>query len=431
MLARPRFVIAAHFKTLALFASLVFVATATACSCTLPPVEPPGVEGEPEPDPIAVCVSFDGDCAQDDTACCEGLRCIKDTAAGERTCGVEDTAVVTMCDVNLEVFAPHCASCHNGSGALDLRATALRGALIGVPSSLAPDAVRVVAGAAADSLLYRKMSDTHGVGEGGVMPPSGRLNEAHLALVRQWIDGGASTDCTLPQPAGDACSDGSECISGVCGDGACVSTTPPVCAAEEGPCYWDGDCCTGFCALAGEIYGPGVCSPLLVDGEFCAWGTECGSNVCVDNQCTSACLAPDGTCDLFGLPCCPGSVCLGLGGYAPGRCDIPQAPGLFCETDPECASGRCVDFACAPLDDCAVCTSPTDCTGGQCEGGRCASACVEAEQECRVDGAACCSGVCHDTGYGWGSCGPPGTTGDSCWTDATCASGVCLDYQCT
>lgn len=87
------------------------------------------------------------------------------------------------------VFDGHCAGCHGagGNAGLDLRQGVSHGNLVGVPAQ-ASSGQLVVAGDAAGSILYRRMT-----GDGlGVMPPDGSLDATTIDLVRRWIDEGAA-----------------------------------------------------------------------------------------------------------------------------------------------------------------------------------------------------------------------------------------------
>ncbi len=78
------------------------------------------------------------------------------------------------------ILAQHCWQCHSekkqsGGLRLDAKSYALRGSII-------------VAGKAADSLLYQRITAP----DGEQMPPVGeRLNEKEIALIKVWIDAGA------------------------------------------------------------------------------------------------------------------------------------------------------------------------------------------------------------------------------------------------
>ena len=60
-----------------------------------------------------------------------------------------------------------------------------------------------MAGDAAGSLLYRKVSGTQAADEGGPMPPGGMLADERLTVLRAWIEGGAPTTCDAPAQVPD------------------------------------------------------------------------------------------------------------------------------------------------------------------------------------------------------------------------------------
>ena len=99
-------------------------------------------------------------------------------------------------DGTMEIINASCLSgCHDAAGqagGLDLE-TDFCGSTIGVPSAFYADAGNLIeAGDAASSVLYLKMVGADGVG--GVMPISGALDDASVAVVGDWIDSGA--DCS-------------------------------------------------------------------------------------------------------------------------------------------------------------------------------------------------------------------------------------------
>lgn len=96
------------------------------------------------------------------------------------------------------IFNGDCVSCHSASnprGGLDLQ-TDPQAALVGVASPTW-GTVLVVAGDAASSLLYQKVTGTQGTA-GDSMPPGSTLGSADAETVRAWIDAGATSDCGLP-----------------------------------------------------------------------------------------------------------------------------------------------------------------------------------------------------------------------------------------
>ena len=104
-------------------------------------------------------------------------------SGGEGYCGVQ------------ALMEAECGTCH-GSGSpsagLDL-VSDLAGSTIDVTGTYGH--VLVVPGDSSASFLYTKMSD-EGVTDGGIMPPGSTLLDADkLAIVSDWIDSGASTEC--------------------------------------------------------------------------------------------------------------------------------------------------------------------------------------------------------------------------------------------
>ena len=106
-------------------------------------------------------------------------------------------AAVTLLDVQTQVFTPRCAlsGCHVGAGApfgLDLSSVATSAAsTVGVASSEMPSLMRIEAFDPTQSYLYLKITDDPSI-LGDPMPASGGpLSSADIALVQDWIDGGA------------------------------------------------------------------------------------------------------------------------------------------------------------------------------------------------------------------------------------------------
>ena len=106
-------------------------------------------------------------------------------------------AAVTLLDVQTQVFTPRCAlsGCHVGAGApfgLDLSSVATSAAsTVGVASSEMPSLMRIDPFDPGQSYLYLKITDDPSI-LGDPMPASGGpLSSADIALVSDWIDGGA------------------------------------------------------------------------------------------------------------------------------------------------------------------------------------------------------------------------------------------------
>jgi len=129
---------------------------------------------------------------------------------------------------------------------------------------------------------------------------------------------------------GADCTAGSDCVSGVCNDGACVGNGDGAPSGAE--CTRDGDCASGSCVEGACEAGTG-----LADGRSCAEDDECASGLCEDGVCG-------------GLPVDGGGE--GTGGVTGAGGDNGGADGLLplgadCVVGNDCASGRCEAGACA------------------------------------------------------------------------------------
>ncbi|MEW5849936.1 MAG: Dickkopf N-terminal cysteine-rich domain-containing protein [Myxococcota bacterium] len=88
--------------------------------------------------------------------------------------------------------------------------------------------------------------------------------------------------CLPLREAGEYCRENAECASGMCALGVCRL---PGCLPQDGACYWDGDCCEGFCTYTGASYAPGQCSAQLPTGNYCLESRWCESWSCVEDAC--------------------------------------------------------------------------------------------------------------------------------------------------
>lgn len=103
-----------------------------------------------------------------------------------------------LCAV-VEQVMPKCLACHHEDGSFpNLEYDALRTSLVNVASEGWPGETLVVPGSAATSFFYRKLAGPLSSEEGLKMPTNSELSAAELAIVRTWIDDGASLDCELP-----------------------------------------------------------------------------------------------------------------------------------------------------------------------------------------------------------------------------------------
>jgi hypothetical protein len=91
------------------------------------------------------------------------------------------------------VFTPICSVCHSGAGApqgLRLDAANSYSLLVGVPSTEVPSVQRVAPGNPDNSYVIQKLEGHASVG--ARMPFGGPyLDSATIAVIRQWITGGA------------------------------------------------------------------------------------------------------------------------------------------------------------------------------------------------------------------------------------------------
>jgi len=101
-------------------------------------------------------------------------------------------------EIQAGLFTPTCASCHGGanpSAGLSLAAGSSYANLVGIASSQDPGIQRVNAGDANASYLIQKLEGT--AASGGIMPPSGMIEQADIDVVRQWITAGAIDDTAV------------------------------------------------------------------------------------------------------------------------------------------------------------------------------------------------------------------------------------------
>jgi hypothetical protein len=100
--------------------------------------------------------------------------------------------------IQAHVFTPVCIVCHAGAGApqgLRLDAANSYALLVGVPSTEVPSVLRVAPGNAEASYVIQKLEGHAAVG--ARMPFGGPyLDTATIAVIRQWISGGAPASTT-------------------------------------------------------------------------------------------------------------------------------------------------------------------------------------------------------------------------------------------
>ena len=126
-----------------------------------------------------------------------GLPVFLTLLSGLWSCGEDPT----LAEVNTQVFSVSCvfSSCHSGPtprAGLNLTSEVYQ-ALVGVPSTEKPSAMRVVAGAPDASFLLDKLLGRNlpqgpaNEPEWTAMPPDGRLEDQRIDLIRDWIEAGA------------------------------------------------------------------------------------------------------------------------------------------------------------------------------------------------------------------------------------------------
>lgn len=239
-------------------------------------------------------------------------------------------------------------------------------------------------------------------------------------------------------PADHTCDNGGSCNppGNICGASTDVNASQNCCDGKKDVCKADANgvlrCFGGqttACPAGWDGNDPACCIP---QGDICQFRDQCcGHAPCVPDGAGVLRCAATATCKSTNAPCsgpddttcCAGACSATEGGFhcvdvPPGSQCLPQ--GTACTSPPPsgaetcCAgAGACVGGACetcAPKGN--ACTSASQCCTGQCLAGVCATACVAETGSCTVT-ADCCTGLACDV--------PPGSTGGTCRTSATCA----------
>ncbi len=237
------------------------------------------------------------------------------------------------------------------------------------------------------------------------------------------------------------CNDGSACTTlDICSGGACVGTTPVVCAATD-QCHDAGTCnyVTGICSQPPKAEGS-ACN----DGDACTRTDTCTAGSCVGSAPT-ICAALDachdaGTCDRSsgtcttppksdGTPCDDNTVCNGRERCALGAC-VASTPPAVDDGNP-CTADTCeptTGVKHSPANAGSLCTDGDVCNGaetcdslGQCQSG--AAPPTDDGNPCTVDSCDPITGVVHS----------PVTVGAACDNNTVCdgretcsASGACV-----
>lgn len=194
--------------------------------------------------------------------------------------------------------------------------------------------------------------------------------------------------CRLKHGAGQRCFARSECLDGLgCLGGA---ATDQVCGsprAPGGPCLDSDECEAGLICLS-----DGRCQPARTAGEGCV-ASECAADLyCWDRgEAAPPVCRPNSVVGIeIGAPCHPDFDRCGLGLYCRsdagqdfGTCTLLPGPGASCADFAHGLFERCRRGACAPVGDDLVCVevrpigeacrTPEECATGSCVEGACAA----------------------------------------------------------
>jgi hypothetical protein len=233
---------------------------------------------------------------------------------------------------------------------------------------------------------------------------------------------------TTPAP-NQTCTVAAQCASGFCVDGVCCDSA-----------------CDGACQSCSQTGKLGTCSPVknTTDdacmggstcdntgacrkdlGRSCSTNAECASGSCVDGVCcaTAAC----GTCQACAVPGSEGK-CAPVGRFVDdgdcsdkntcnGQGDCHGKNGSACTRGGDCVSLNCVDGVC--------CDTACDGTCFSCNQAQRPGTCSAIGGDVDLSATTPCQGtnICAIAAAGQPRCGLK--SGQSCATNAQCASGTC------
>ncbi len=217
--------------------------------------------------------------------------------------------------------------------------------------------------------------------------------------------------CKGKAPGGCSCEAGCELTKTCCPDYVDVCTCTPKCDGKA--CGSDG--CGGQCGLCDAKGAKPYCDASGQCGTVCA--PQCDGNNCGDDGCGGTC----GTC-------AGGASCTG-----DGKCVAPDWTCL----DFYYADGSVCDCSCgAPDPDCAKVALTAGCpSGGSCDAttGICKTPFCGANSDCKSPNW-CIGHFAVGGGQQKGVCGLPNpqakANGTPCYSDGTCASGLCIAGAC-
>lgn len=251
------------------------------------------------------------------------------------------------------------------------------------------------------------------------------------------------------------CNTNTDCLSGVCTQGECVTPPPP----PPTGCVADGDCAAGFycsqsvcrrsCGSDSECPGSSsICREGNCVLKACSSAIDCGENesclnisgggsqrVCVGGQSCSGTRCPEGLSCIAGICrqcsdlnpslCGPTSVChrgscLDCGSTGPGSpnlecstsrtcsrtgaCCPSSDYGKGCRTSADCSAENphCISFqnsgycSCQLTPEGGTCGKDSDCQGGSCKQGYCAISECFRDSTCG-EGRFCSNGACSSS----------------------------------
>lgn len=119
------------------------------------------------------------------------------TGCDDTLFGAEEVVEGEGYDAVAEVFDAQCVSCHSDATASSFGDLSLEGDfcdLVGVDAANYSDIKLIVAGDSAASLLWHKVEDSGQYG--GVMPTAGKMDQANIDIIANWIDNDSTSDCT-------------------------------------------------------------------------------------------------------------------------------------------------------------------------------------------------------------------------------------------
>lgn len=280
----------------------------------------------------------------------------------------------------------------------------------------------------------------------------------------------ATQDGSLLKPVGAPCSQDNECAGGTCWTPASFGMPGGYCTqlnCTEGSCPVGSECftftgdtgqfnaCVKSCTLPShcrvdEHYtcdSYDTCWPLQAVGSSCQENGDCLDGTCLDETtwglpggyCSKA------ACTLGGSDCPADSSCFSVGDYGNfclrdclasadcrpeyvcgvlDECWVPLGVGQPCETDEQCAGGRCLDQFPGGYCTTTTCTlGGSDCpTGSACyQLGDASHACIQTctdPSECRTAEDYTCDS--YDT------CWPLQAVGGQCQAWSDCLDGACF-----